>query len=157
MFQTIQQMFQQGTFCDLKISVRGDTRDVVLCHSLVIAAAVPELLPCLTDAASNMSDEYVSVVVDCVVVGGSSVRQSVENIYEALAGGEAEACRRSWTDAFVGKTEVATSEMATATDCAMEVLESMALVVTVTGPEANVKGDAAATKGEVCSRTEIVL
>ena len=141
-------MFQQGTFCDLKISVRGDTRDVVLCHSLVIAAAVPELLPCLTDAASNMCDEYVSVVVDSMSSGGSSVRQSVENIYEALAG-EAEACRRSWTNAFVGKTEVAACEMVAATDYAMEVLEGVGLVVTVTGPEENVKGDATATKGEV--------
>ena len=156
MFQTIQQMFQQGNFCDLKISVRGDTQDVVLCHSLVIAAAVPELLPCLTDAARTMCDEYVSVVVDSVAVGGSSVRQSVENIYEALAG-EAEACRLSWTDVFVGKTEVATSGMAAATDCAMEILEGVGLAVTVTSPKANVKRDAAATEGEVCYRTEIVL
>ena len=103
-FGTIKEFYDENTFCDLKIisvqSTQGDPESTsrtscspgILCHSIVLFSAIPELRLSISDSHATVeeemltlfvnnsdSDEIKSVVFD-ILVANDSEKQTVNQM-----------------------------------------------------------------------------
>ena len=81
-FNEIRRMLREETFCDVRLVAAEST---VSCHSIVLASALPSLSKILL-ATPGTDTNFTLVLPD--TIAGSVVRQTVNDIYDALAGDE---------------------------------------------------------------------
>ena len=108
-FYTIHELFQRGTFCDLKIIVsnskyHSDERNVytqdaspIFCHSIVLCAALPELKACLWPRQPQVEDHYTLILEG---YKRDDIQLAIEDIYTELINHSGQTRKESWSEIF---------------------------------------------------------
>ena len=108
-FYTIHELFQRGTFCDLKIIVsnskyHSDERNVytqdaspIFCHSIVLCAALPELKACLWPRQPQVEDHYTLILEG---YKRDDIQLAIEDIYTELISHSGQTRKDSWSEIF---------------------------------------------------------
>ena len=114
--ETIREFYEREKFCDLKVIVLpDDERSVeeitfvspILCHSLVLVSAIPELRLCIPMNHENDEDFITLFVYNS---SKSEVEKAISDIYKVLAADSSKSseydknysisCHRRWIEAF---------------------------------------------------------
>ena len=114
--ETIREFYEKEKFCDLKVIVLpDDERSVeestfispILCHSLVLVSAIPELRLCIPMNHENDEDFITLFVYNS---SKSGVETAISDIYNVLAADSSKSsecdknysvsCHRRWIEAF---------------------------------------------------------
>ena len=106
-FQTIRELFDNDTFCDLKIVATKNKEneygaDVVstrpiFCHSLVLCAALPELKPCLLSTHPPIEDHRTLILVG---YNRTSIQLAIDGIYTELVNYSGKPHKKPWLESF---------------------------------------------------------
>ena len=112
----IQQFYHTKKFCDLKVVAAPDDPETcpeaalnspVLCHSLVLISAIPELRLCIP-TNQEFDEDFITIFI--YNSNRSLVRDAISEIYNALANNETRlsnvnddyyaSCHRRWVEAL---------------------------------------------------------
>ena len=106
-FQTIHDLFERGTFCDLKIVTtreeKNNKRDSrvttppILCHSLVLCAALPELKTCLLPNHASV-EEHRTLILEGY--DRDSIQFAIDGIYTELVNDSGQTLKEPWLKSF---------------------------------------------------------
>ena len=106
-FQTICDLFDGGTFCDLKIVATGDEKNndgdrrltsyPILCHSIVLCAALPELKKCLLPSQAILEDHRTLILVG---YDRDSIQNAIHGIYAELVNCSGQSHKEPWLKSF---------------------------------------------------------
>ena len=107
-FETIRDLFENGTFCDLKIVTTADTKnnknhnevnkgDPIFCHSLVLCAALPEFKSCIL-SSHPPHEEYRTLIFDGY--DKDSIQLAIDGIYTELVNYSGKPTKEPWLKSF---------------------------------------------------------
>ena len=107
-FQTIHSLFRSNTFCDLKLVTTQSSSQLegininveaqpILCHSIVLCAALPELKSLLSQA-QFLADDYRTLILEGY--DRTSIQTTIDEIYNQLVNESVASFREQWLKSF---------------------------------------------------------